>query len=147
MSYFAKPYFISYDEWFDDDLEKTQLNSPYQEVEIYKIHDFFYDLSKPKIGASENQMELNIGHQQKKIYKNMSFKNNSENYLPYKEKYSFTKDLSKSKFIFKISKRLFYFLSLITSLIVIGCFLFLTSLQKEKDTHNFKKTIETYQSF
>ena len=37
LSYFAKPNFIVYDEWFDDDLEKTKLNVKNKKIKIIPI--------------------------------------------------------------------------------------------------------------
>ena len=42
LSYFAKPNFIVYDEWFDNDLKKTKLHVKNKKItNISKIHDFF----------------------------------------------------------------------------------------------------------
>ena len=42
LSYFAKPNFIVYDEWFDDDFQKNKLNVKNKKItNISKIHDFF----------------------------------------------------------------------------------------------------------
>ncbi len=46
LSYFAKPNFIVYDEWFDDDLEKTKNVLEKSEIKtISNIHEFFYHQS------------------------------------------------------------------------------------------------------
>ena len=53
LSYFAKPNFIIYDEWFDDNLEKTNFYLKNKKItNISKIHDFFYEQSNYKVGAS-----------------------------------------------------------------------------------------------
>ena len=42
LSYFAKPNFIVYDEWFDNDLKKTKLNVKNKKItNISNIHQFF----------------------------------------------------------------------------------------------------------
>ena len=44
LSYFAKPNFIVYDEWFDNDLKKTKLNVKDKKIKtISNIHEFFYE--------------------------------------------------------------------------------------------------------
>ena len=61
MSYFAKPNFIVYDEWFDDDLEKTTIDDQNKKTKtISHIHDYFYNQSNYKVGASENNFQLDI---------------------------------------------------------------------------------------
>jgi len=43
LSYFAKPNFIVYDEWFDNDFKKTKLNVNNKKItNISNIHEFFY---------------------------------------------------------------------------------------------------------
>ncbi|GIR04326.1 MAG: hypothetical protein CM15mP15_0650 [Prochlorococcus sp.] len=42
MSYFAEPNFIIYDEWFDDDLEKTKLDVKNKKLKnTENLHEFF----------------------------------------------------------------------------------------------------------
>jgi len=61
LSYFAKPNFIVYDEWFDDDLEKTKNVHEKTEIKtISNIHEFFYHQSNYKVGASENNSKLDF---------------------------------------------------------------------------------------
>ena len=44
LSYFAKPNFIVYDEWFDNDLKKIKLNVKNKKItNISNIHKFFYE--------------------------------------------------------------------------------------------------------
>ena len=66
MSYFAKPNFIVYDEWFDNDLKKTKLNVKNKKItNISNIHEFFYEQSNYKFGASENNLQLDINEKGK----------------------------------------------------------------------------------
>ena len=81
MSYFAKPNFIVYDEWFDNDLKKTNLNVENKKItNISKIHEFFYEQSNYKVGASENNLQIDINENREKLFNNYYFKNNSEKY-------------------------------------------------------------------
>ena len=42
LSYFAEPNFIIYDEWFDEDLEKTGLNIKNKKIKTTEnLHEFF----------------------------------------------------------------------------------------------------------
>ena len=61
MSYFAKPNFLVYDEWFDYDLKKTKLNVKNKKIKnISNLHEFFYKQSNFKVGASENNLQIDI---------------------------------------------------------------------------------------
>ena len=54
LSYFAKPNFIVYDEWFDNDLKKTKINIKNKKIKnISKIHEFYFEKSNYKVVASE----------------------------------------------------------------------------------------------
>ena len=90
MSYFAKPNFIVYDEWFDNDLKKTKLNSKNKKItNISNIHEFFYEQSNYKVGASENNLQIDIKEDRDELFNNY-FENNSEKYS----------SLSNKKFLF-----------------------------------------------
>ena len=57
MSYFAKPNFIEYDEWFDTNIDPIDLIDYSNESQFTNsIHEKFYNLSKQNIsiGASNN---------------------------------------------------------------------------------------------
>ena len=61
FSYFAKPYFMVYDEWFDNDLKKTKINVKNKKIKnISKIHEFFYEQSNFKVGASEKNLQKTL---------------------------------------------------------------------------------------
>ena len=81
LSYFAKPNFIVYDEWFDNDLKKTRLDSKNKKItNISNIHEFFYEQSNYKVGASENNLQIDINENREKLFNNYYFENNSEQY-------------------------------------------------------------------
>ena len=61
LSYFAKPNFIVYDEWFDNDFKKSKLDFKNKKItNSSKIHEFFYEQSNYKVGASENNLRIDI---------------------------------------------------------------------------------------
>ena len=98
MSYFAKPNIIVYDEWFDNDLKKTKLNDKNKKItNISKIHQFFYEKSNFKVGASENNLQIEINENREELFNNYYFENNSEKYdsLLNKKIYLFWKDYQK----------------------------------------------------
>ena len=81
MSYFAKPNFIMYDEWFDDNLEKTKLYVKNKKIKtISNIHQFFYEQSNYKVGASENNLQIDFDKNRDELFNNYYFENNSEKY-------------------------------------------------------------------
>ena len=62
MTYYAKPNFIEYDEWFDENIEPLDLNYYFEEKKyIDTVHDKFHGLPSKRlvIGSSEKFIELN----------------------------------------------------------------------------------------
>ena len=133
MSYFAEPNFIIYDEWFDDDLEKTKLDIQKKIKTTSNVHEFFYELSNYKIGASENNMQLDIKANKKELITNNHFANHyldniSENYYPlFIKKFKLFKKFTQSKLKFSLTKKLVYSLSIIGFLLIFGFLIFLFS--------------------
>ena len=61
LSYFAKPNFIVYDEWFDNDFKKTKLDLKNIKIKtVSNMHEFFYEQSNYKVGASENNLQIDV---------------------------------------------------------------------------------------
>mgnify|MGYP005700583153 CR=1 FL=1 len=78
LSYFAKPNFIVYDEWFDNDLKKTKLNVKNKKItNISNIHEFFYEQSNYKVGGSENNLQIDIHEKRDELFNNYYFENDS----------------------------------------------------------------------
>ena len=131
MSYFAEPNFIIYDEWFDDDLEKTKLDVKNKKLKnTENLHEFFYELSNHKIGASENNMQLDIKANKKELFTNNYLSHNyldniSGSYSPFpNKKFKLFKKFTKSKLKFNITKKLFYSLSIVGFLLIFGFLIF-----------------------
>ena len=81
MSYFAKPNFIVYDEWFDNDFKKTKIDFKNKKIKtISNMHEFFYEQSNYKVGASENNLQIEIDKNREELFNNYYFENNSEKY-------------------------------------------------------------------
>ena len=130
MSYFAEPNFIIYDEWFDD-LEKTKLDVKNKKLKnTENLHEFFYELSNHKIGASENNMQLDT--KEKELITNNYLVNNtnyleniSESYSPLSnKKFKLLKKFTKSKLKFNLTKKLVYSLSIVSCLLIFGFLIF-----------------------
>ena len=129
LSYFAEPNFIIYDEWFDDDLEKTKLDFKNKKLKnTENLHEFFYELSNHKIGASENNMQLDKKANKKELITNNYLVNNtnypeniSESFYPlFNKKFKFFKKFTKIKLKFNITKKLVYSLSIVSFLLIFG---------------------------
>ena len=136
LSYFAKPNFIVYDEWFDNDLKKTKLNVKNKKItNISNIHEFFYQQSNYKVGASENNLQIDFGKNREELFNNYYFENNSETYdsLPNK-KFLFFEKITKNKFKFSIKKKIIYSLSIFGFVIILGLILFFISQFKKNES-------------
>ena len=110
LSYFAKPNFIVYDEWFDNDLKKTKLDFKNKKItNISKIHEFFYEQSNYKVGASENKLQINIDKNREQLFNNYYFENNSEKYSSgSNKKFLLFEKLIKNKLKFNINNKRIY---------------------------------------
>ena len=141
MSYFAKPNFIVYDEWFDNDLKKTKLNFKNKKItNISNIHEFFYEKSNCKFGGSENNLRIEIDENREGLFNNYYFKNNSKKYDSLSnKKFLFFEKITKNKFKFNLKKRIIYSLSIFGFVFFLGFLLFFFSQSK---TNKSKITIK-----
>ena len=140
MSYFAKPNFIVYDEWFDNDFKKTKLNKKITNTS--NIHEFFYEQSNYKVGGSENNLQIEIDENREELINNFYFENNSEKYdsLSSKKFLSFKK-ITKNQFKFNIKKKIIYSLSIFTFVIILGLLIFFISQSKKNESTLTNKLI------
>jgi len=143
LSYFAKPNFVVYDEWFDNDLKKTKLNVQNKKINnISNMHEFFYEQSNYKVGASENNLQIDIDENREKLFNNYYLENNSEKYntLSNKKFLSFDK-ITKNKFKFNNKKKIIYSLSIFGFVIILGFMLFYFSQYKKNKPTLTNKSI------
>ena len=143
MSYFAKPNFVVYDEWFDNDFKKTKLNAKNKKINnISNIHEFFYEQSNYKVGASENNLQIDIDVNREELFNNYYLENNSEKYnkLSNKKFLSFDK-ITKNKFKFNNKKKIIYSLSIFGFVIILGFILFCFSQYKKNEPTLTNKSI------
>ncbi len=141
MSYFAKPNFIVHDEWFDNDFKKTKLDFKNKKIKtISNIHEFFYEQSKDKVGASENNLQIDIYKNKEELFNNDYFENNSEKYDSLSnKKFVFFKKIDQNKLKFNLKKKFIYSLSIFGFVIFLGFLLFFIS---ESRTNKSKITIK-----
>ena len=134
LSYFAKPNFIIYDEWFDDNLEKANHDTKNKKIKtISNIHDFFYEQSNYKVGASENYLQLEIKVKKKELSNKNYLKNTSDEHAQLSiKKFRFYGKLTKTMLKFNLKNKIIYSLSLF-GLVFILVFLFFFISQSKKN--------------
>ena len=150
MSYFAKPNFIIYDEWFAEDSEKTKLDTQnVRKIETStNLHEFFYSKSSYKVGASENNIELNLEENKKERITSRYITNKSKklNLLSKKQLSLFElKNFKKIKFSFK--KKLIYSLSIFFSIFIFGFTIFFVSQSTKSEPEIKNKLFNLEQNF
>ena len=135
LSYFAKPNFIVYDEWFDNDLKKNKLNVKNKKItNISNIHEFFYEQSNYKVGGSENNLQIDINENREELFNNYYFENNSEKYDSLSnKKFLFFEKITKNKINFNIKNKIIYTLSIFGFVIILGLLLFFISQSKKNE--------------
>ena len=141
MSYFAKPNFIVYDEWFDNDIKKTKLDCKNKKIKtISNMHEFFYRQSNYKVGASENNLQIDIDKNREELFNNYYFENNSEKYDSLsKKKFLFFEKIAQNKLKFNLKKKFIYSLSIFGFVFFLGFLLLFISQSK---TNKSKITIK-----
>ena len=143
MSYFAKPKFLVYDEWFDNDLKKITTNKKNSRIsKIPNIHEFFYDQSNYKVGGSENNLQIDIEENREELFNNYYLENNYEKYDSISnKKFLFFEYITKNKFKFSIKKKIIYSLSIFGLVIILGLLQFFISQSKKNESTLTNKSI------
>ncbi len=143
MSYFAKPNFIIYDEWFDDNLEKTKLYVKNKQIKnISNMHEFFYEQSNYKVGASENILKLDINLNKKEFFKINHLENNLDKDVQLSiKKFRLFEKLTKRKLKFNLTKKIIYSLSIFGFISILGFLLFFISQSKTNESKMTNKPI------
>ena len=143
LSYFAKPNFIVYDEWFDNDLKNTKLNVKNKKItNISNMHEFFYEQSNYKVGASEKYLQIDIDENSEKLFNNYYFENNSEEYDSLSnKKFLLFEKITKNKFKFSNKKKIIYSLSIFGFVVILGSVLFFISQSKKNESTITNKSI------
>jgi len=149
LSYFAKPNFIIYDEWFDDNLEKTKLDLKNKKIKTFSnIHEFFYEQSNYKVGASENNLKLDIKVNKKELSKKNYLENTSnKNAQLIIKKFSFFEKPKKNTLKFNLTNKIIYSISLFGLVFILGFLLFFISQSKKNDSNITNKPIELEKGF
>ncbi len=137
MSYFAKPKFIIYDEWFDDDLEKTKLNFDNKKTKTFSnTHDFFYEKSNYFIGGSENNMQIDIKVNKKGLIISNDNLNIPKSYSSSFDKKSWPfKKFNNVKLKLNPTKNLLFSFSIFSLSLIFGLVIFLISQNKQNESN------------
>ena len=149
MSYFAKPNFIVYDEWFDNNFEKTTTDDKNKKItKISNAHQFFYEQSNYKVGGSEINLQVDINLNKEELFNNYYFENNSEKYASLSnKKFLFFKKLTKNKLKFRMTKKIIYPLSIFSFLLILGFQIFFISQSEESESKIINKSIKFEKGF
>ncbi len=149
LSYFAKPNFIVYDEWFDNDLKKNKLDVKNKKItNISTIHEFFYEQSNYKIGGSENNLQIEIDKSREELFNNYYIEKNSAKYDKLSNnKILFFEKITKRKLKFNIKNKIIYSLSIFGFLIILGLLLFFISQSKKNKSTIINESILLEQRF
>ncbi len=142
LSYFAKPNFIVYDEWFDNNL-KSKLDFKNKKIKtISNMHEFFYEQSNYKVGASENNLQIDFHKNREELFSNYYFENNSEKYDSLSnKKFLFFGKITKKTLNFDIKNKIIYTLSIFGFVIILGLLLFFISQSKKNESSITYKSI------
>ena len=149
LSYFAKPNFIVYDEWFDNDFKKNKLDFKNKKTtNSSKIHEFIYEQSNYKIGASENNFQIEIDENREELFNDYYFENNSEKYDSLSNKqFLFFEKIAQNKLKFNFKKKMIYSLSIFGFVIILGLILFFILQFKKNESTITNKSILLEQRF
>ncbi len=149
MSYFAKPNFIIYDEWFDDDLERTKLEVQNKNIKnISNIHEFFYEQSNYKVGASENNMQLDKKLNNKELIIKNYIDNISESYSSSSNKtFNLFRKFTKSKLKLNVSQNLIYSLSIFGFVLIFGFLMLFISQSRKSEPNITNKSFSLEKEF
>jgi hypothetical protein len=143
LSYFAKPNFIVYDEWFDDNFKKTKLDFKKKKIKtISNMHEFFYEQSNYKVGASENNMQLEIKVNKKELFNRNYLENNSsKDELLTNKKLTFFDKITKNKFKLNLKKKIIYSFPILGFVIILVLLIFVISQSKNNESTSTNKSI------
>jgi len=148
LSYFAKPNFIIYDEWFDENLEKKEFSKNKKIKALSQIHEFYYQQSNYKVGASENNLQLDIKINNKEIYTNQQIKNPLRQIsLITTKKFWFFEKYTHNTMQFKITKKLIYSLSIFVFILFVGFILFSNTKSQTNESNILNKSLSQENKF
>ena len=95
------------------------------------MHELFYEQSNYKVGASENNLQIDIDKNREELFNNYYFENNSEKYDSLSnKKFLFFEKIAQNKLKFNLKKKFIYSLSIFGFVFFLGFLLFFISQSK-----------------
>ena len=102
--------------------------------------NFFYEQSNYKVGASENNLQIDINENRDELFNNHNFENNFKKYDSWSnKKFLFFEKIAQNKLKFNLKKKFIYSLYIFGFVFFLGFQLFFISQSK---TNNSKITIK-----
>ena len=109
---------------------------------------FFYELSNYKVGASENNMQLDKKLNKKELIIKNYLENISESYSSSSNKtFNLFKKFTKSKLKFNITKQLIYSLSIFGFVLIFGFLMFFISQSRKSEPNITNKSFSLEKEF
>ena len=97
------------------------------------MHEFFYERTNYKVGASENNLQIDFHENREELFSNYYFENNSEKYNSLSnKKFLFFERIAKNKLKFYIKRKIICSLLIFGFAIILGLILFFISQFKKK---------------
>ena len=130
-------------------LKKTNVNVKNKKItNTLNIHEFFYEQSNYKVGASEKHLQININENREELFNNYYFEKNSEKYDSLSnKKFLFFEKITKNNLEFNIKKKIIYSLSIFGFAIILGLILFFVSQSKKNESTITNKSISLEKDF
>jgi len=149
LSYFAKPNFIIYDEWFDEDLYKKEFDFKNKEIKaLSKVHEFYYQQSNYKVGASEKNLQLDMKISNKEINTNQHIKNPSRQIsLRSNKKFWFFEKYTSNTMEFNITKKLIYSSSIFVFILIFGFLIYSNTKSQTNESNILYKSLNRENKF
>jgi len=112
------------------------------------MHDFFYEQSNYKVGASENILQLDIKENKKELLNKYHIENNLDNDTQLSiKKFGLFEKLTKRKLKFNLTKKIIYSLSIFGFASILGFLLFFISQSKTNESKMTTKPIVLEKGF
>ena len=112
------------------------------------MHDFFYEQSNYKVGASEKNLQIDIKLNKKELSNKNYLENASEKPAQLSiKKFRLFEKLTKSKLKFNLTNKIIYSLSLFGFVFILGFLLFFISQSKKNESNITNKPIELKKDF
>ena len=112
------------------------------------MHDFFYEQSNYKVGATENYLQLDIKVKKKELSNKNYLKNTSDKNTQLSiKKFRLFEKLTKIKLKFNLKNKIIYSFSLCGLVFILGFLLFFISESKKNESNVTNKPIELEKEF